>query len=119
MNKRNIILAIHSIVIIFIAGCTQDKSGLTGAEVDVGLYDKNQKTPYVKKVRFTDGKEKDYVSVTVKFKDGKPTITYSANGITAFEGQRIRAEVHKELTKAGQNIAPAILETILKSVGVP
>jgi len=100
-----------------LAACVADDASITGFEIERGVYNKAEQTPYIKKIHFRDGKEKSFVSGSVKFEDGKPVISYAAGGVKAFEGQKARAEVHKALSAAGANVAPAALDIILKTLG--
>jgi len=117
------------IVALLLAGCAgvvpwnpQGYSGITKADVEVGVA-KAGEVPYIKSVTFWNGKEFGSVALTVEFLDGKPKVTYTAAGVTAFDGQRVRAAVEKAVSDDVRATAPAIVDTIMDAVkgsmGIP
>ena len=100
-------------------GNPQGYAGITDAHVEVGTV-KAEEKPYIKEVRFRDGKEKQNVEITVKFEGGVPTITYKAEGVTAFDGQKVRAAVEQAVSSDAKDAMPGIVDTIVKAVtGLP
>lgn len=120
---------IAAIAALMLAGCAgaapwnpQGYSGITKAEVEVGVL-KAGEVPYIKSVTFWNGKEYGSVALTVEFLDGKPKVVYAASGVTAFDGQKVRAAIEKAVSADLKATAPAIVDTIMDAVkgsmGIP
>lgn len=103
-----------------VPGNPQNYSGITDAHVEVGTVKDGEK-PYIKEVRFRDGKQKQSIELKVDLdENGKPTITYSAKGVEAFDGQKVRAAVEQAVSSDAKDAMPGIVDTIVKAVtGLP
>lgn len=78
----------------------QQYAGLT--HVQVGYNDDGS----IDTVSWWDGKEKTDVAVNVlKNPDGSVTLNYTATGVTAFEGQGMRANVETGVVEVGADVA--------------
>ncbi|MBF0168778.1 MAG: hypothetical protein HQL45_14220 [Alphaproteobacteria bacterium] len=87
----------------------QDFSGITHAVLETEK-DANG-NPFVKSVRFTDGKEKQSVKLTVEWPGGYK-LTYDAQAVGAFAGQEHRAGVEKQVSSDTAAAVPAFVEGV-------
>jgi len=121
--------AFVTVMTVMLSGCAgavpwnpQGYSGITKAVVEIGVL-KPGEVPFIKSVTFTDGKEKQSIKLFVELVDGKPKLTYTAAGVLAFDGQKLRAAVEKAVSEDVRRTAPAIVDTIMlaikTSLGVP
>lgn len=103
-----------------VPGNPQNYAGITDAHVEVGTV-KAEEKPYIKDVRFRDGKQKQSVEIKISLdEEGKPTISYTAKGIEAFDGQKVRAAVEQAVSADAKEAMPGIVDTIVKAVtGMP
>jgi len=104
--------------LLFAAGCSvmpgnQINAGIT--EADVEVCQANDGKPYVCKAHIVDGKEKQSVTLSVKFPDG-PEVGYAAGGVRAFEAHRIRGAVERAVAAQLGEAAPAVVDAITKAV---
>ena len=92
----------------------QEHAGITSGRV---IYPTVEGEPVV--VELMSGKEAEDVEMTFTTPDGN-LITYSANGLAAFQGQLARADVEKvlatELSDMWENLAPEIRGGIVDTV---
>ncbi len=93
----------------------QGNAGLTKTIIDVGLA-KQGETPYIERVEFVDGKEKDGITISVKFVDGKPQVEYSAKGVKAFKAHELRAAVEMAVSADVKEAFPKVVNDIVDAL---
>jgi hypothetical protein len=93
-----------------LAGCAgrQDAAGIT--EVDVGWQAGQLET-----LSWTDGKEKQAVSLSVRFPDGAE-VNYGAGEVKAFEGQAVRGRVADAITGVLGDVGPDVIDSLTNAV---
>lgn len=68
-----------------------------------------------KRIRVVGGKEQEEVSFKASLPDGT-AVAYSAMGVRAFDGQKIRAAVEQAVSDDVKAVAPGIVESVVKAV---
>jgi hypothetical protein len=100
-------------LLLFLSACeTANHAGINHAKVEF------TEGGALKAAEVWGGKESDSVELRFEHPDGLKA-HYRAVGNKAFEGQRIRAEVHKALADLGVEVTPAILDAVTAIFGVP
>jgi hypothetical protein len=89
------------LIALLLAGCAGAGSyGVTAVDM---RFENGQ----LVEAHWTDGKEKKDVAVAVKTPAG--SFEYRASDVSAFEGQKIAAELHKALAAAGVDVAESLV----------
>ena len=104
MNKLSVFLIVATCILI--SSCAHQDYG-------VSEYTLKQDGTFVVK----SGKEvADVEALMTRGADGKPDMVYfKATGVTAFEGQRIGAEVGKHITNAVRELLPELVSQAVKA----
>ena len=111
---------------MLLAGCAGDLTegaGQTRLTVDRQLAPKGQ-TAYTRTFTLIAGKEYASIRIDIAYDgDKRPVVKIEARGVAAFEGQKAAARMVNDMTaalaKAGVSITPAIVDGIVKAMGLP
>jgi len=114
------------IILMFLSGCTT-LAGMGLLRKHVELTDYNPQNfqgctvgEYItpeRTVRWWDCKDKSYVGGMVDLNgDGNPNFRYDARDVVGSSAAQIRADVEKAFSDNGVEIAPAIIDGIVKSL---
>jgi len=117
--KRLLSLSAPLALILFLAACgaipgnEQVNAGITHATVKV--CQKKDGGVFVCAAEIIDGKEKQNVSLVIKNPVGWQ-VEYSANGVRAFEGQKIRGAVEDAISDDLKAAAPGIVDSVMGAI---
>ncbi|HDZ73685.1 MAG TPA: hypothetical protein ENH55_13150 [Aurantimonas coralicida] len=89
----------------------QNNAGITNVTIEWCESAKEDTDNYLCKVSWIDGKEKADVSIS-----WGDNFTYSANDVSAFRGQEIRAAVEEALAEAQVEVTTAIVDRIVGAI---
>ena len=89
-------------------GNLQGSAGITKVSI---LYCENK----ICGIEWVDGKEKQSVILKLTMPEGV-SFEYSATAVKAFDAFVVRAAVEKAMIKAGAEVTPAILDSIMKTL---
>jgi len=102
---RKILLSgLAALALLMLGGCATDY-GLT--RVKATLEDGE-----LSSIEWVDGKEKSSVTIS-RGADG--SLHYSASDVVAFDGQKLAAEMHRELVKAGVDVTLGAVSAAAKA----
>lgn len=112
MNKRLLATVVLVLGLVGLSGCAgfQDRAGITHVAADW-----NQESGKLESLTWTDGKEKQNVTLGVTFPDGAG-VTYSARDVRAFEGQEIRGRVAEAIAGVLGDVGPGVLQSLTSAV---
>ena len=105
--------------LVLLTGCAgavpwnpQGYSGVNMVEAEFVVAD-GQSEP--KSIKVVGGKEQEAVSFKATLPDGT-VVDYSASGVKAFDGQKLRAAVEDAVSDDVRAVAPGIVESVVKAV---
>ena len=97
---------IVALLLLFLVGCAGSQNyGTTTVKAEWGDDGK------IKSLTWNDGKEKKLVKIKASM--GDFTFDYTATDVLSFEGQKVAADLHKELVKQGVKVT---LSTVTKAL---
>ena len=116
--KSNLLIA-GALALVLLSGCAgavpwnpQGYSGVNLVEAEFVVAD-GQSGP--KSIKVVGGKEQEAVSFKATLPDGT-AVDYSASGVKAFDGQKLRAAVEDAVSDDVKAAAPGIVESVVKAV---
>lgn len=116
--KATLLIA-GALALVSLSGCAgavpwnpQGYSGINMVEAEFVVAD-GESGP--KSIRVVGGKEQEAVSFKATLPDGT-AVDYSASGVKAFDGQKLRAAVEEVVSDNVKAVAPDIVDTVIKAV---
>ncbi len=108
---------------LFLGGCAgtipgasqQGTAGITDVRLEWCAPTGADARKYLCGVRWTDGKEKTNVKLSVTFPDGT-RLAYSADGVKAFKAHEVRAAVEQAISEDVREVLPNIVDIIVDAL---
>lgn len=116
--KSNLLIA-GALALVSLSGCAgavpwnpQGYAGINMIEAEFVVAD-GESGP--KSIRVVGGKEQEAVSFKATLPDGT-AVDYTASGVQAFDGQKLRAAVEDAVSDDVKAVAPGIVDSVVKAV---